>query len=891
VATGPGLPLEDHMPSRIARLAAIAVLCTSATLASAQVRTTGQLVGTVTDPTGAVIADVEVQVEDVGTSIRTTTRSNREGGFVFPALQPGQYRLIATASGFHPVVREGVVIETGRASNVVLQFEAAGVAETVSVQANASVIETTSTVISSTVNNAQIQRLPLPNRNVLDFSLLVPGTATSAGTRFSAFNGLPGGAINITLDGINNNSQRFRSGGTSFFVFAPVRLGAIEEVTVSTSGLGADAGAEGAVQVQFVTRRGTSAFHGQVFDQIRNEGLNANTPLNNARRLPKPRIRQHEFGANLGGPIIRNKLFFFGNYEQIYTPGTSTQTRVVLTPEAQQGVFRYLDTAGAHRTVNLLELARTSGFPATIDPTIAGQLSVINRTVRDGTLTSRDLVTQDLSFLIPTKPLNVYPTTRIDWQAKSSLAVRGVLNLWYRDLARNPQFPGLDFVNAGFKSNYYILSTAADWAPRSNLVSQFNLGVQSNWEEFNPGNDDAAYGNLGRRITYPTTANFGVGLTPLYPTNNVLPIPRNNPVINFLNTTTLLKGNHTFTFGGTLRHTYQWESTWQGAAGGPAFNLGIAAGDPAASMFNAIPPLRSADLPRAQTLYAFLTGRIASITGNHNVDDDTQRYGPNPVVRREAQTVGGIYAQDSWRLTPHLTMNYGLRWELSGAMQNTNDIYTSPPFDHILGPSAELFQPGSFSSVRDPQVDLRPRPYKSDLLNLAPNFGVSWNPDVENGVFGRLLGKQKSVIRGSVALNYYDEGLITFLTGAGSNVGLTQSLSLAPGMPGFAPGGLMLTSSIPPLAAFPTEFQFPISQSLVTFAQGFSTIDPDLETPSVLNWNIGLQRELWRNAAFEIRYVGNRGYNLWRNYDLNEVNVIENGFLNEFATQPPSGIW
>jgi hypothetical protein len=361
-----------------------------------------------------------------------------------------------------------------------------------------------------------------------------------------------------------------------------------------------------------------------------------------------------------------------------------------------------------------------------------------------------------------------------------------------------------------------------------------------------------------------------------------LPIPRNNPVINVLNTTTLLKGNHTLTFGGTMRHTYQWESSWGNAAGGPAFNLGVAAGDPAASITNAIPGLRSADVLRAQTLYGFLVGRIASITGTHNVDEDSHQYGANPVIRREAQTVGGVYAQDSWRLTPQLTMNYGLRWELSGAMRNSNDIYTSPPFDHILGPSAALFQPGTLGGVPDPQVTQQSSPYKADLDNLAPNVGISWNPDPEGGVFERLLGKQKSVIRGSVGLNYYDEGLITFQTAAGSNVGLTQALSLTPGMPGFEPGGLMLTSPIPPLAAFPAAFQFPVSQSLFTFSQGFTAVDPELETPSILNWNIGIQREIWQNAAFEVRYVGNRGRNLWRNYDLNEVNVIENGFVNEF---------
>ena len=196
------------------------------------------------------------------------------------------------------------------------------------VQGRAKVIETSSTTISTTIGSEQIEKLPVGDRSVLVFALLIPGAqqsasrtpgTTSPAARNSHINGLPGGAINITLDGVNNNSARFRSGGTSIFTFAPTRLGAMEEVTVSTAGLTADGGAQGAVQIQFVTKRGTNAFRGQAFDEIQTDRLNANTPVNNARGIPKTRLRQHEFGFNLGGPIIRNRLFFFGNYEQIHS--------------------------------------------------------------------------------------------------------------------------------------------------------------------------------------------------------------------------------------------------------------------------------------------------------------------------------------------------------------------------------------------------------------------------------------------------------------------------------------------------------------------------------------------------------------------------------------------
>lgn len=234
--------------------------------ASAQVRVTGQVIGTVKDASGAVVANADIVLIDLATGTSKEIKSGPEGGFVIPNLQPGRYTLTATAAGFQPQTIQEVVVETSRVTDVVVQFQVAGVTEQVNVEGRSSVVETSSSTISTTVRTEQIAKLPINGRNVLDFALLTPGAATSSTGRFSTFNGLPGGAINITLDGVNNNSQRFRSGGTSFFVFAPVRLGAMEELTVSTSGLTADAGAEGAVQVQFVTKRGTNDWHGQLFD-------------------------------------------------------------------------------------------------------------------------------------------------------------------------------------------------------------------------------------------------------------------------------------------------------------------------------------------------------------------------------------------------------------------------------------------------------------------------------------------------------------------------------------------------------------------------------------------------------------------------------------------------
>jgi len=853
----------------LAAIAATTILLPAGLLG--QARTTGSIVGTVKDASGAVVPKADLILIDMGTGLTAESRSGPDGGFVFPNLQPGRYQITATFAGFQPVTLQEVIVQTGRGSDVVVQFQVAGLTEQVQVLGRAEVVETTSTTVANTVRNEEIAKLPLAGRNILGFALLVPGAAQSTGARDSEYNGLPGGATNITLDGVNNNSQRFRSGGTSFFTFAPIRLGAVEEVTVSTAGLTAEAGAEGAVQVQFTTKRGTNVFRGQVFDTIQNEKLNAQGVINKSRGLPKAKLRQHEYGANIGGPIVQKKLFFFANYEQIYSPSESTPERTVLTQEAQQGIFRYNATDNAVRTVNLLDIARTNGLSSAIDPFVSSQFQTVNGALGRGDVAPSTLIQNTFRFINPNTPnVNYYPTARIDYQATNSLALRGIMNLHYRDLPRNPQFPGLDPVNGGFTSTYYIVSTGADWTVKNNLFNQVTVGLQSNYEEFNPGNTLAIYEPQGgRRVVFP------LGLTSPQPTNDVLPIPRNNPVYNISDTLTWLKGRHTVTLGGTFRRTTMYESI----GGAPhTVNLGVGTGDPASSVFTAgtIPGVRSTDLPNALALYALLTGRVSGAGGTYFLDEKTKAYGLNPAFRREAQNVGGIFAQDQWRVTPTLTMNYGLRWEFTGPATNPNEVYSGPTLADLIGPSTASFQPGVLNGVQNPQIYLRPKPYKGDYVNPAPNVGVAWNPDKPNGWLGKLLGK--SVYRGNFSVNYYDEGLITFQTAAGNGPGLSQTL----GLPVFAPGSLNLQTPLPDFTRNPAAFAFPIAMSGFTFNRGFATIDPDIRSPYVLNWTFGYQRELWNRAALEIRYVGNRGKNLWRSYNLNETNIIENGFLPEF---------
>src|SRR5215471_19466872 len=324
--------------------------------APAQVATTGQLVGAVQDQSGAVVPGVELQLQNEDTKAVLTAAASADGGFVFPTLTPGRYTLTVSKQGFETTVYKGIIIYAARTTNQTLVMKVGAVTQTVEVQGEGQVLQTTTNTVANTVDQKYLQDLPLSGRSALPFVLLSAGAQQGVTSRDSTVNGLPGGSLNITLDGINNNAQRFKSGGTSFFAFVTPRLESVQEVTIATSNLGANSTGQGAIQIQFVTKSGTNDFHGEAFWQHSNSALNANDWFNDARGIRKPVFIRNDQGGTMGGPILRNRLFFFVSYAQVITPQSANFSALVLTPLAQSGTFSYVGSEGATHNVNLLQL-------------------------------------------------------------------------------------------------------------------------------------------------------------------------------------------------------------------------------------------------------------------------------------------------------------------------------------------------------------------------------------------------------------------------------------------------------------------------------------------------------------------------------------------------------
>src|SRR5262249_52017677 len=375
----------------ISKISVLMWLIITASSTLAQIATTGQIVGAVQDQSGQVTPGVELQLQNEGTKAIQAATASADGGFVFPTLTPGSYTLTVTKQGFETTVYRGIIVNAARITNQTVIMKVGAVTQTVEVQGEASVLHTTATTVSGTVDQKYLQDLPLPGRVALPFALLSAGAQQGVTSRDSTFNGLPGASINITLNGIANNAQRFKNGGTSFFAFVAPRLEAVQEVTIATSNLGANSTGQGAIQIQFVSKSGTNSWHGEVFWQHQNSALNANNWFNNARRIKRPVFIQNDQGGALGGPIIKNKLFFFMSYAHVKTPQSADFEARVLTPAAQTGVFSYVGSDGAPRSVNLLlDIAKPNGFPSVVNPIIGAQLQKIQSSTSAGALSIFD---------------------------------------------------------------------------------------------------------------------------------------------------------------------------------------------------------------------------------------------------------------------------------------------------------------------------------------------------------------------------------------------------------------------------------------------------------------------------------------------------------------------
>lgn len=908
------------------------ILSVTARTANAQVSNKGQIAGTVFDPSGKLVPNAEITATKATTNSSQTVKASSSGVYVFSELDSGTYRVTATAAGFAKTVIDNVVVQVAQTTDLPIRMTIGVQSQTVTVSGATPVLQTTQTTLATTISPELLENLPLNGRDDLEFATLVPGAANPGihGNNYNTYNDLPNAALNISMGGTADQFQRYKTFSSSFWDVAPAREGAVQEATVSTAGLGSANGGAGS-QVQFDVKSGGDKYHGRVFWQAENSFFNANSWSNNARGIPLPKSRNNFYGGNFGGRLLPKSLvgshnvYFFVNLEYNKVPSAFATQNLTLTSDAAKGLFTYevtsipavtpawvtgCDSSAMTCTANLYTLASSNGFPSTEDPSVANILSGIASYYKNGSLqplgptaaalqTANAFYLQQLLYNINQPTTVWYPTTRLDVDITSKVHWS---DSWDLEDSKTPSYgdwPGSPYVGnfTGFNNTYYTWNNNVTWLISPRLVNTANFGILGTEEVYTPGAQPTGF-TQSPVDNVPSQIETPFGIPTLVP-GVAEEVPRDNPLYNPSDTLHLTSGNHNLYFGANLIYSRMREQEWV-FPGVPDYSTGIAAGDPAAAMFSTsnFPNMNNASSPTtnltaqeaAESLYAFLTGRITSVGGGTEVNPATGKFQPGfGYTAREAKTEGAIYFQDSWHMTPHLTMNYGLRWQLTGAIHNTNGAYFTATFHNLLGPSGSLFQPGTLDGVQNPFIAVNENPYHGDFIQPSPNLGFAWNPDFSEGVLGKLFGGSKTVLRASYTINPYDEGWETFENSSVYNgAGYAQYLFYSSSAGMFTPGSLSLTSpglfSAVEATATPPSFQTALPESTYAFF-GYpyiGGIDPNLREPYIQQWSFGIQRELPGQFVVEADYVGNHGVHEWQSFNMNEVNTLNNTFASQF---------
>src|SRR5215831_8850212 len=373
---------------------------------------------TVLDPTGSLVGGAELELRDVATNNVMKATTQDHGVHTFLNLSIGKYTLTVQKQGFQAQEFTDVTVEASKTTDITANLKVGAISETVQVTGGAApLVETTTNAIGSTINLKQIEDLPMSGRDLTQMTQLVPGYTGTLADGGGTWNGLPSIAQGSNIDGVVGDAGRMKFGGAAEPAVQP-RLENIEEMTVQTDQLDLNQGfGNSSMQINFITRRGSNAFHGRLFEDFRNAALNANSWFNDNVGLKKDALILNEFGGSVGGPIIKDRLFFFGTFAMSKQPGQTNTDVWVLTPAAQAGNFTYFDSNNTTQTVNVLQLAAncttncgSNTLPSTVNGQTASTFSAVNGILSKGTLTPlSDPNFQQLNWLVPNARTMYFP--------------------------------------------------------------------------------------------------------------------------------------------------------------------------------------------------------------------------------------------------------------------------------------------------------------------------------------------------------------------------------------------------------------------------------------------------------------------------------------------------
>ncbi len=859
----------------------------AATLALGQ-GSQGSIAGTIRDTLGALLPGATIEAINESTGEKRTVTSNDQGGYIIPNLAVGTYTLTVSTPNFATRTVTDVRVSVAFTTDTDVTLETAGAEATVIVSTSdaQTAINTTDQQLSTLLDNKKIIDLPLLSRDPSNLVLLSPGTFPSSGIGGFIVNGQRERNINFLVDGIDNNDADVPGipGG-----IATPNIDATQEFRVITSNFNAEYGRNTGAIVTTATRSGSNEFHGNGYIYYRSDRFNARNFFDRSGAADLQQRRQ--FGASIGGPILRDKLFFFFNYEGDRFDQGFTITRTVPSARARQGIF---DFGGSIGTIDARAESPNNAFGLPIDANIRDLLNLypLGNSPGEGSLPG---VFDLFRFGSQTNANSDAIASRVDYRINEKHNLFGSFNFndgnfefccetlpGSDDSIKSPQRTYLIALNLISNLSPTIVNEARVGANRSELLftGEGDAGTSSVLTDALKAAFVASGAQFPTNTFGPNANAVGAvisGITGINPFNTQF---RFTGTTVFADSLTWIKGNHSFKFGFEHRRVYTNGASNFGRAEVFDFSFPTTFGAPLLNDNNGDPLSLAGISGTVQNFASFLYGLTASQAQSQFFNKDG--------ARTEADYRGfrvrelDFFFQDNWRLRPNFTLNYGLRYEFKGVPFEVNGQFSS-----LVDQDPSMATPagGFVFQLVGKNSGGSSKLYENDLNNFAPRFGFNYSPDFSDGFLSKLTGGPGNTsIRGGYGI-FYDRVFGNLFSNASGNPPFQQSFFQ---FTGEFVGDLNRPPTQTPSAVVTDDsFLFPVIFAL----PGNNILQSKFANPLTQAWNFGFQRQFGNDLLIEADYVGNKGSNLLRVIDGNLTSVARvNAITGSNNTISPTGL-
>jgi hypothetical protein len=850
---------------------------------------TSTIRGTITDSSGAALPGATVTITNLQTNLSRTLTTGSAGTYSFDSIPPGEYKVEVEAKGFRKSVVNRVQALVGSIAEVSQSMKVGAVSETVVVETSASEVQvnTQDATLGNNIENRQILELPLNSRNVIDLLTLQPGV-----TQAGYVAGARSDQSNLTLDGVDINDAQSND------INGPVlRLNAeaISEFRVETINSNANEGRSSGAQINLVSKTGTNNWHGALFEWNRSALGVANDWFNNRDKVPQANLVRNTFGGAVGGPIVKDKAFFFYSFEGLRLATSTPVTRVVPLANLGQGTVRYsycVDPACTTSAIGSLNLAQNQQVYAATGINSAA-LSALAQAAQkypaNDTSVGDGLNTGGFRFNAPTPSHLNSSYARLDFVPTHNQ------NLFVR----------LNVIDDHVASAQWLPDTKAPliWSHPSGIA------IGHTWMISNTLVNNMRYGYTRQAFTSSgdSTGNDISFRFVFQPNGQLHDISRVTPVHNITDDVSWTHGKHIFQYGINFRAISNGRVTFanafDNAVTNPSFYLG--AGDHVSSAFqdfltaNSLPGgangLDGGGITGVQNAATAIIGRFSQYTANFTFGKDgTLLAAGTPSARNFATQAYEGYFLDSWKFRPHLTFSLGLRYSLERPVYETSGFEVQPAVPLSVYFQNRLNAAAHGTNFTDPITVNRSGPvnggkpmYNWDKNNFQPRVAVAWAPNFSGGLLHKLFGDgNTSVIRGGFAMtnDYYGQALAVdwdlnntlgftsnFTTPA--NTYDTQACSTCSGLAPLFTGFNQNVHTLPNVVV-PGNLQFPLSQPLDFGERIETSVDSNLVAPTEYTWNLTFERQVSSGTKLSVSYIGRKAQNLLARRDVTAFNNV-----------------